>query len=93
VQLCLGYLRIKKKQNMGNKSVGIHLSIAIDHLLSIKSAAATKVAGHANAEMIPLKTVCMAPSLINSNATPVVITGTLNKINHSTSKVHIMREL
>ena len=40
----------------------------------MKSAAETKVAGHANAEMIPLNTVCIAPSLISSNATPTVIT-------------------
>lgn len=45
----------------------------MDHLLSIKSAAVTRVAGHANAEIIPLNTVCIAPSLINSIATPAVI--------------------
>jgi hypothetical protein len=75
---------------MGKKSVGRHLSIAIDHLLSINSAAVIMVAGHANAEMIPLKTVCIAPSLTNSSATPVVITGILNKF--ITARVHIMHE-
>lgn len=51
-----------------------YLSIATDHLLSMKSAADTKVAGHANAEMMPFNTVCIAPSLISSIATPTVIT-------------------
>ena len=50
--------------------VSKHLSIATDHLLSIKSVAASNVAGQANAARRPLKTVLIAPCFINSIASP-----------------------
>lgn len=53
--------------------VSMYLSIATDHLLSIKSVAASRVAGHANAARKPLKTVLIAPCFINSKASPASI--------------------
>lgn len=47
-----------------------HLSRAIVHLLSMKSVAASNVAGQANAVSRVLKTVIIAPCFINSIATP-----------------------
>lgn len=48
----------------------MYLSIAIDHLLSIKSVAAIKVAGHASAVIRELSTVIIAPCFINPIANP-----------------------
>lgn len=48
----------------------MYLSIAIDHLLSIKSVAAIKVAGHASAIKRELSTVIIAPCFINPIAIP-----------------------
>lgn len=51
-----------------------YLSTATAHLLSIRSNAVTKVAGHANAATSVLNTVIMAPPFINSD----IISTTLN---------------
>lgn len=60
-------------RNNMSLSLQWHLSIAIDHLLSMKSVAASSVAGHANAVTRVLNTVIMAPRFINSIVSPTAV--------------------
>lgn len=58
----------------------MNLSTAIVHLLSIKSVAASKVAGQASAAKSELSTVIIAPCLINSIASPTSCSRNVNII-------------
>lgn len=52
------------------QEIKLDLSIAIDHVLSMKSVAASNAAGQANAVKSAPKTVSIAPCFISSIAIP-----------------------
>jgi len=62
----------------------MHLSIAIVHLLSIKSVAASNAAGQAKAVNSELKTVIIAPRFISSIASPDASHSNINIIQIGT---------
>ena len=75
---------VQKFYSTYSQELKVNLSIAIAHVLSIKSVAASNAAGQANAVKSALMTVIIAPCFISSIAIPNANQSNIDIIHFST---------